>query len=73
MSRPEFHLMQPVLNEDRATMRYSCPICDRCVEDGPEGITIVHKGDQSAVHRGGSLRSIDHSMEQVSQPVPRLH
>jgi|APTNR8051073442_1049403.scaffolds.fasta_scaffold145238_1 hypothetical protein len=77
MPRAEFHLMQAELSEDRATMRYSCPICDRCVEDGPEGLTILHRGDPAALHRGGTLRGFEYAVEQaVAQApaaAPRLH
>lgn len=73
MRQPRFHLMQAVLIEDRATMRYECPICERCVEDGPEGLTVVHAGDRYAEHRGGTLTTIEQSAEQPPPAGPRLH
>lgn len=71
MSQREYHVMDVVLIEDRQTTRYTCPICQRCLEDGPEGIAMVHKGDQSALHRGGSLVLSDQEVEQA--PQPSLH
>jgi hypothetical protein len=38
---------------DRQTTRYTCPVCQRCVEDGPDGLTILFRGDPQASHRGG--------------------
>lgn len=73
MPRLEFHVMQAVLSEDRATTRYNCPVCDRCVENGPDGITIVHRGNQNAVHRGGSLLGIEHAVEQMPERKTYLH
>ena len=71
MSFVEHHVMTADLIEDRQTMRYTCPVCQRCMEDGPEGLAVIHKGDPSASHRGGSLSS---SMQQeVEQDLPPSH
>ena len=64
MSHREFHVMTAELIEDRRTMRYTCAVCQRCVEDGPEGIAMIHNGDQFASHRGGSISSVEQSVEQ---------
>jgi hypothetical protein len=69
MSHREFHVMNAVLIEDRQTMRYTCQVCQRCLEDGPE----IHKGDQSASHRGGSLGPAHYEVEQEPPVQPRLH
>ena len=71
MSHREFHVMNAELIEDRQTMRYTCPVCQRCLEDGPEGITTIHKGDQLAAHRGGSISSIQQDVEQEREQRPR--
>ncbi len=73
MTHPEVHRMDTELISDRQTMRYSCPICQRCVEDGPEGITIVHKGDSTVAHRGGALEVSHDVFEQDLQGKPVLH
>lgn len=73
MTQLEFHVMQAVLIEERATTRYSCLMCERCVEDGPDGLTIVHRGDQRAMHRGGSLTGIAQTVDQPAQGKPQLH
>lgn len=73
MSRTEVHTMDTELITDRRTMRYSCPVCHRCVEDGPEGITVVHQGDLSVPHRGGSLHVANDEFEQEPPHRPVLH
>jgi hypothetical protein len=73
MSQREFHVMNTELIEDRQTMRYTCPVCQRCLEDGPEGITLIHKGDQSASHSGGSLGPAHCEVEQARPAQPVLH
>jgi hypothetical protein len=73
MSPREFHVMNAELIEDRQTMRYTCPVCRRCLEDGPEGFTMVHQGDQSASHRGGSLVPAQCEVEQDAPARPVLH
>lgn len=60
----EHHVLTVELIEDRQTTRYSCPICQRCLEDGPEGFTVIHRGDPSARHRGGSISAVEHDVEQ---------
>ena len=64
MSHREFHVMAVELIADRQVTRYTCPTCQRCLEDGPEGITLLHKGDQEASHRGGSLVGLQQDVEQ---------
>jgi len=62
MSTSRWHRMDVELIAERAITRYSCPICHRCVEDGPEGLRVVHRGDTEVGHRGGVL-SVDHDDE----------
>jgi hypothetical protein len=70
----EFHVMDAVLIEDRQTMRYTCPVCQRCVEDGPEGVAMIHGGDRAASHRGGSITTMQPEVEQeVGAAKPALH
>jgi hypothetical protein len=64
MSHREFHVMTVERLAERQVTRYSCPTCQRCVEDGPEGITLLYRGDQDASHRGGSLRGFAQDFEQ---------
>lgn len=71
MGRRELHIMQCALLEDGQTMRYTCPLCRRCLDDGPAGLTLVHRGDQSALHRAGALAPGVQSLESV--PPPTLH
>lgn len=59
----EYHVLTVELIEDRQTTRYSCPICHRCMEDGPEGLTLIHRGDPSASHRGGSITAVEYDVE----------
>ena len=73
MNHPESHVMNAVLIEDRQTVRYTCPVCLRCVEDGPDGITTIHKGDPSASHRGGSILQMQHEIHQQAQGMPLPH
>jgi hypothetical protein len=73
MNHPEFHVMSTVFIEDRQTMRYTCPVCQRCVEDGADGITMIHKGDLTASHRGGSISLAQQEVEQAPKPKPILH
>lgn len=70
MNFPAIHLMDTELIEDRATMRYSCPVCDRCVEDGPEGLVVLHRGDAAASHRGGTLAEVQQEVEPVTPAAP---
>ena len=51
---------------DRQVTRYTCPTCQRCLEDGPDGIALLHKGDQEASHRGGRLPGFGQEVEQDS-------
>jgi hypothetical protein len=63
MNLHAIHLMDTELIEDRATVRYSCPVCERCVEDGPEGLVVLHRGDAAASHRGGRLSEVHQEVE----------
>ena len=71
MSHPEFHVLQAELIADRRTTRYSCPSCQRCFEDGPEGLRLIFAGDRDAVHRGGPLApgQLELQRSRVAQPV----
>ena len=73
MTTREFHLMTTEVLQDTRTVRYRCSTCGRCVEDGPEGITIVHKGDLTATHRGGVLAASVVDVDQHVQRGPALH
>jgi hypothetical protein len=74
MGHRALHLMHAALDEARDTMRYTCRTCDRCVEDGPEGLRILRAGDLQAVHQGGSLSSLALELEaEPPAPPPVLH
>lgn len=73
MDQPALHFMTTELIADRRTVRYSCPVCDRCVEDGPEGLTVLHRGDPQARHRGGSITMTQHEVTQDPPAMPVLH
>jgi hypothetical protein len=73
MLHTELHVMTVELIADRQTVRYSCPICHRCLEDGPDGIIIIHKGDQEARHRGGNIATLGADIEQDRPRSPVLH
>jgi hypothetical protein len=73
MAPAAFHLMVTELITDRQTVRYSCPTCQRCVEDGPEGFMVLHRGDQNARHRGGSISMLHPETEQQSAKKHVLH
>jgi hypothetical protein len=51
------HTMDAQWIEDQLTTRYVCRQCARWVEDGPEGLRVVVRGDLHVVHRGGVLRA----------------
>ncbi len=74
MDPREFHVMNAELSRDRQTMRYTCPTCRRCMEDGPDGIAVLFAGDRQAVHRAGTLKPMVEEVEPVSTGPPRrLH
>jgi len=73
MIHPEVHHMDAELVHDRQTMRYRCTVCAWCVEDGPEGVAVVSKGDPIAAHRGGQLEVVTDEVEQDPQAKPLLH
>jgi hypothetical protein len=73
VSQREHHVMTAELIADRQTMRYTCPVCQRCLEDGPEGLTMISKGDPLAVHRSGRLRPMSPEVEQDLQATTLLH
>ncbi|MBK6852918.1 MAG: hypothetical protein IPG93_15135 [Burkholderiales bacterium] len=73
MGPTEIHVMTAELIADRRTVRFSCPICHRCIEDGPEGITFIHRGDTSVRHQGGSMSTIDSAVEQDTPDRPVMH
>ena len=72
MGHREFHVMTAVLVRERRTMRYTCTSCARCMEDGPEGLTLVHAGDRVARHRAGSLTPAVVEVEQAPPSAPRV-
>jgi hypothetical protein len=39
--------------EDQLTTRYTCRSCPRCVEDVPEGLRVLARGDVHAIDQGG--------------------
>jgi hypothetical protein len=73
MIHAQVHHMDAELVHDRQTMRYRCTVCAWCVEDGPEGVTVVHKGDPTVAHRGGQLEVVTDEVEQDPQAKPLLH
>jgi hypothetical protein len=68
-----FHRMDTELIAERRTVRYTCPTCQRCVEDGPDGLRVLHKGDLSVGHRGGSLDIEQDEPAAVVETPPTLH
>lgn len=74
MDLTETHVMTTELFAERRTMRYSCPLCQRCMEDGPEGLRIIQKGDPTARHVGGVLAaSLRREIEQAVPEKRILH
>lgn len=73
MNPTEVHVMQSAWIAERQTMRYHCPTCQRCLEDGPEGLRLLAKGDQQAQHVGGLLSTLHLEIEQAPAPPPLLH
>lgn len=74
MSQPEVHPMTAEWVTERQTMRYTCPACRRCVEDGPDGLRVLHTGNPEARHVGGVLKMTGIEVE-PSPPIapPQLH
>jgi hypothetical protein len=70
MSSIEIHLMTAELISDRRTMRYTCALCHRCIEDGPDGLKVLHRGDPNARHRGGRITSLAGDVEQDQPGAP---
>ena len=66
-----FHPWLVELMADRQTVRYHCPLCGRCMEDRPEGLVLIDRGDETARHGGGSLS--DSSCEVDPIVAPPLH
>ncbi len=69
----EVHLMQIELIADQQTVRHLCPTCGRCLEDRPDGLVVLVRGDTDAVHRGGSLGGLEAELEQDAPPGPMAH
>ncbi|MBL8340643.1 MAG: hypothetical protein JNL30_04170 [Rubrivivax sp.] len=69
MDHREFHVMNAELIGERQTMRYTCPTCRRCMEDGPDGITVLHAGDRRALHRAGTVKAVIDDID-TAAPVP---
>ncbi|MEY8879182.1 MAG: hypothetical protein AB9M60_21910 [Leptothrix sp. (in: b-proteobacteria)] len=72
MSPNEHHTLHIELIAERQTVRYHCAICERCVEDGPDGLRVLVRGDPLASHSGGSFE-MHAEVEQPSAPPPMLH
>lgn len=73
MAAPQHHVMDAELLAERETMRYHCPVCQRCIEDGPDGVRVLHHGDRAATHRGGSL-AVDQEDVAAERPSgPTMH
>jgi hypothetical protein len=51
-------------------MRYTCALCHRCIEDGPDGLKVLHRGDPNARHRGGRITSLAGDVEQDQPGAP---
>lgn len=73
MPNQDIHFMTAELIVDRRTVRYTCPVCDRCLEDGPDGLILIHRGDQAARHRGGSIQMLDADAVQLASGPPAVH
>lgn len=73
MPTPEVHLMQVELIADRRTVRYSCAACGRVMEDGPDALVVLSRGDPQARHHGGTLREVQADVEADDSPPPALH
>jgi hypothetical protein len=56
MTPENVHTMEVERLQDQQTTRYTCPVCQRCVEDGPDGLRVLFRGDVDARHRGGRFR-----------------
>jgi hypothetical protein len=69
----EIHTMDVTLEHDRQIVRYSCPVCGRCFEDGPDRLTLIERGDASAIHRAGSLSTLEAEAEPASPTPPLTH
>lgn len=72
----EVHVMTATLSDDGRTVRYTCTRCARCIEDGPDGLKVLARGDHGARHRGGQaapeVRDID-ADDAAAAPPPVLH
>ncbi len=68
MAVREVHLMQTELIADQRIVRHFCPTCGRCMEDRPDGLFVLVRGDPDAVHRGGSLVDLETELEQDPPP-----
>jgi hypothetical protein len=70
---PETHDMQVEFISELRTMRYSCRICGRCLEDRPDGLVMIERGDSTARHRAGRLQGIESEVEQDLGSGPTRH
>ena len=66
----EVHVMTVTLSEDSRTVRYTCPWCRRCMEDGPQGLTVLVRGDPNARHRAGAVVPNMQDIETEDPPLP---
>ncbi len=65
------HTMETSWIEDRQVSRYTCRSCARCVEDGPDGLRVLVRGDQTASHRGGVFAA-EVELEIEADPLARV-
>ncbi len=73
MNIPEVHLWTIELVADQGLVRYSCRSCGRCMEDGPDGLRLLTRGDTEVVHHGGSLSEPVVELQQHEPPPTVMH
>lgn len=70
MNLTEIHLYEVTHIAELRTVRYTCRACGRCMEDRPEGLVLLDRGDAQATHSGGSLNELNAELEQDVAPSP---
>lgn len=68
MKPTEFHLYEVTRIAEQRTVRYLCRTCGRCMEDRPEGLVLVHRGDTTVTHGGGTLKDTTLELDQDASP-----
>lgn len=68
----EWHRWDIRVEHDTQVVRYVCPQCGRCMEDRPEGLVLLERGDPSARHGGGELSDVATELS-ASAPPPPTH